>query len=265
MIPNSYIYKFSWIVKSNDFPNINLDFRNLLVKIWDKFCLFKADTKDFLDSQIKSVYNKSQIYINIRWNKISLDFSNDYRKLKRNWFYFEIDKENLFLKSEKKIKKILKKVLKKDCLDVWCGDSFYKEIFINNKVNYFWIDVHKIDNWFNIQEITFEDYDSDKKFDTILFFRSINHFKDTKMVFEKALNYLKKDWKIFIVENELFWEIKLKSQVFEWKKGDFEHFFNYTLADFKKVVNTNNLRILYEEEVNENIANQWYICLQKKI
>jgi 2-polyprenyl-3-methyl-5-hydroxy-6-metoxy-1,4-benzoquinol methylase len=56
----------------------------------------------------------------------------------------------------------------------------------------------------NIQEITFEDYCSDKKFDTILFFRSINHFKNTKKVFDKAINYLKKNGKIFIVENELF-------------------------------------------------------------
>lgn len=264
-IANSFIYDFKWIILEENIPTLLLDFRNILVKIWDKFYLFWADTTDFLDEEIKEVYKNEQIYLNTKLTKVSFDFLNDYKKLKNTWKYFEIEKNNLFKTRELKIRKILNEIFIWDCLDIWCWDSLYKDIFLKKWVNYLGIDIHKVDNILNIKEISFENFEENNKFDTILFFRSINHFEDTNYIFSKASNYLKKNWKIFIIENELFWELKFKFQVFEWKQTDFEHFHNYSLKDFKRVVKIDNFNILYEESLSKNTANQWYICLQKKI
>lgn len=263
-IANSFIYDFKWIISEKDISKLSLNFRKILVKIWDKFYLFVANTSDFSDEEIKDVYSREQIYINTRLTKVSVDFLNDYRKLKNTWEYFEIENNNLFKFSEEKIIKILNEIFIWDCLDIGCWDSLYKDIFVKKWVNYLWIDIFKVDNWLNIKEISFEDFEENNKFDTILFFRSINHFSDTNYIFSKASNYLKENGKIFIIENELFWELKFKSQVFEWKQTDFEHFYNYSLKEFKRVVKIDNFNILYEESVSIKTANQWYICLEKK-
>jgi SAM-dependent methyltransferase len=263
-IANSFIYDFKWIISEENISKSSLDFRKILVKIWDKFYLFWADTSDFSDEEIKDVYLSEQIYLNTKLTKVSVDFLNDYKKLKNNWKYFEIEKTNLFKIWEIKVREILDEIFIWDCLDIGCGDSLYKDIFAKKWVNYLGIDIHKVDNWLNIQEISFEEFEVNNKFDTILFFRSINHFEDTNYIFSKALSYLKDKGKIFIIENELFWELKFKSQVFEWKQSDFEHFHNYSLKDFKSVVKIDNFNILYEDSVSKKTANQWYICLEKK-
>lgn len=262
-ISNSFVYKFVWIVKYNTIDN-ELNHKNILLKIVDKFYLFKANTSDFSDKQIQEIYDKQQIYINVKNLKTSYDFLTDYRKLKKNWDFFEIEKKNLFKVSEKKVRDILDNIFIWNCLDVWCWNTLYKDIFTKKEVNYLWIDIHTIDSDLNIYETSFEEFSSKEKFDTIFFFRSINHFRDTKLAIIKVISLLKENWKIFIVENEAFWEVKFKNQIFEWEVGDYEHYFNYSLAEFKKVVENLKFDIIYEEEVNKNNANQWYICLQKK-
>jgi hypothetical protein len=263
MKPNSYIYELKKVLEWDIF-NLKEDYKNIIVKIWDKFYLFQANTSDFLDEEIKEIYNKEQIYININLNKVSNDFLNDYRKLKKVWNYFCIEKKNLFKNSEEKLKKILNNVFIWNCLDVWCWDTLYKDIFTRERVKYLWIDIYKVCNDLNIKQISFEDFKTKEKFDTIFFFRSINHFSDTKEVINKAFSLLKDKWKLLIVENEAFWEVKFKNQMFEWNKVDYEHYFNYSLENFKKVVENYKFDIIEEEEVSKNNANQWYICFQKK-
>ena len=264
-VSNSYIYKYVRVIKEINVELIhNLNYKTILVKIWKKFYLFIAESRDFSDFEIEQIYNKEQIYINLKWNKISHDFLSDYRKLKKNWDYFIIDKRNLFKRSEEKIKNILKMFFIWECLDIWCWDLLYKNIFNKKWVNYLWIDINKVDNWFNIIESTFENFDTDKKFDFLFFFRSINHFSNTSKILEKAFSLLKQNWKIFIVENEAFWEIKFNNQIFEWKKWDFEHYKNYSLVEFKKLVNNSYFNIIEEYHVDIDKANQWYILLEKK-
>lgn len=263
MISNSYIYEFIWYISFSEVYLYKTDYRNIVLLVKDKFCLFRTNTNDFSDEEIQEIYNKQQIYINVRNWKVSHDFLNDYRKLKRNWDYFEIDKRNLFKDSELKIIKILNKIFIWDCLDIWCWDSLYKDIFNKKGVNYLWIDIHKVNNWLNIIETTFENFESENKFDILFFFRSINHFSDTLSIINKAHSLLKDNWKIFIVENEAFWEVKFKNQIFEWKEWDFEHYFNYSLEEFKKIVNNGYFNIIEEKNVNLNQANQWYILLEK--
>lgn len=263
-IPNSYIYNYIWVIDNKDeFPIKTLNYKKILVKIWWKFYLFLTETNDFFDSEIEQIYNKQQIYINIKWNKISYNFLNDYRKLKKVWDYFEIEKNNLFKESEVRIRSILNKVFIWNCLDIWCWNSLYKDIFNKKWVNYLGIDIIKIDNWLNIIETTFEDFKSNNKFDFLFFFRSINHFSDTLKILEKAFSLLNNNWKIFIIENEAFWEIKFKEQIFEWKQKDFEHYFNYSLEEFKKLVNHENFNIIDEDYVTIDKANQWYLLLEK--
>jgi hypothetical protein len=264
-LSNSYIYKYLWLVNNiNNSLIKSLNYKKIVVKIWDKFYLFEANTSDFSYKEIKEIYNKQQIYININLNKVSHDFLNDYRKLKKVSNYFEIEKKNLFKIAEKKVRNILNKVFIWNCLDIWCWDTLYKDIFTRDEVVYLWIDIYKVNNDLNIKKISFEDFNTKEKFDIIFFFRSINHFADTREVIKKAFSLLKDKWKLLIVENEAFWEVKFKDQIFEWKKGDYEHYFNYSLEQFKKVVENFKFNIIEEEEVNKNNANQWYICLQKK-
>lgn len=263
-VSNSYIYNYISVIENiNNFSISDINYKKIIVKIWWKFYLFLADSKDFSDNEIEKIYNKQQIYINIKWNKISHDFLNDYRKLNRVWNYFEIEKKNLFLDSEKKILNILDKIFIGDCLDIWCWDSLYKNIFNRKWVKYLWIDIHKVDNWLNIIETSFEDFNANQKFDVLFFFRSINHFSNTSKILDKAFSLLNSNWKIFIVENEAFWEIKFKNQIFEWSQSDFEHYFNYSLEEFKKLVNYNKFHIIDEEFVTVNKANQWYLLLEK--
>jgi len=264
MIPNSYVYEFSKFIEEKEVYLYNSDFKSIVLLINNKYCLFNTNTIDFSANEIKKIYNKQQIYINIRNWKVSHDFLNDYRKLKNQWDYFEIEKNNLFLESELKIENILNNIFIWKCLDVWCWDSLYKDIFNKKEVDYLWIDIHKVDNWLNIIETTFEDFNINNKFDLIFFFRSINHFSNTQEIINKAYWLLNNKWKIFIVENEAFWEVKFKNQLFEWKKSDFEHFYNYSLKKFKKLVNLNKFTILEEDWVTEKTANQWYILLEKK-
>jgi len=261
---NSYIYEFSKFIEGKEVCLYNSDVKSIVLLINNKYCLFNTNTIDFSDEEIKNTYNNQQIYINIRNWKVSHDFLNDYRKLIKKSGYFEIDKNNLFKVSEKKIRKILENIFIWKCLDVWCWDSLYKEIFTKKEVDYLWIDIHKVDNWLKIIETTFEDFNTNNKYDLIFFFRSINHFVNTQEIINKAYLLLNNWWKIFIVENEIFWEVKFRNQIFEWKKDDFEHFYNYSLEDFKRLVNLDKFNILEEEWVDKYSANQWYILLEKK-
>jgi hypothetical protein len=264
MIPNSFIYEYKWALSKDKIHLYKSDYKSIILMINDIFYLFKSNNKDFSDDEIKNIYIKEQIYINVKKWKVSHNFLDDYRKLKKNWDYFEIEKKNLFFESEWKIIKILDKIFIWNCLDIWCGDSLYKNIFNKKTVNYLWIDIHKVDNWLNIIETSFEDFNTNQKFDVLFFFRSINHFSNTSRILEKALSLLNSNWKIFIVENEAFWEIKFKEQIFEWKDSDFEHYFNYSLWEFKKLVNNNYFNIIEEDNVTKDKANQWYILLEKK-
>lgn len=262
-IPNSFIYKFNKIIHDEQINYLKLDFRNIFVKIWKKTYLFIADTKDFSDNEINDVYQKEQIYINLKWNKISRDFINDYRKLKKEGIYFTIDKENLFLKKENEVTNILWNILKWKCLDVWCWDFLYEDLLNNNNIDYLWLDIDEVDNWLKVLNIDFEKFEQKSTFDVILFLRSINHFKDTELIINKALNLLNDKWYLLIVENELFWELKLSTQMFNWKTDDFEHYHNYSLHEFKKTINITNFKVIKEEAINKDNANQWYILLQK--
>lgn len=131
-ILNSFIYDFKWIILERYFKIITW-FKKIIVKIWNKFYLFWANTTDFSDEEIKEVYKNEQIYLNTKLTKVSFDFLNDYKKLKKKWFYFEIDNKNLFIESENKIKTILSNIFIWNCLDVWCWNTLYKDIFSRKK------------------------------------------------------------------------------------------------------------------------------------
>lgn len=259
-IPNSFIYLYHPKKVSLD---VSSDSLHLLVKIKENFYQFILDTKDFSEEQIGEVFQKEQIYINIKWGKVSQSFIDDYRKLKNCWNYFEIIPENLFISAEQKVRKILKNIFLGDCLDIGCWETRYRDIFEKKWVNYLWIDIHNVETELPTEVVSFEDFSSGCQFNTLFFFRSINHFSDTIAIFDKAESLLKSGWYLFIVENELFWEIKFQNQMFEWKGVDFEHFHNYTLEWFKKVVNLSNFTIVSEEWVSKDMANQWFLCLRK--
>lgn len=264
-ISNSYVYEFQGMV--GDITPIlkkSLNHRRILVKIWEKYYIFLASTNDFTDDTIKEVYKREQIYINIHWAQVSHNFIVDYRKLKKRDFYFEIEKKNLFEISEKKVKLILEKIFLWDCLDIGCGDTRYKNIFQRKKVNYLWIDIHKVDNELPVLEWSFESFHTSKQFDTLFFFRSMNHFSNTSRILNKAYNILKPWGYLFVVENELFWELKFQKQMFEWKQSDFEHYYNYQLKDFVSLVINNNFTMIEKGDITQNDANQWYILMQKK-
>ena len=250
--------------------------RNILLKLAGKFYIFSADTWDFSNGEIASIYEKRQIYINKKLDKVSVDFKRDYLKIKmaqeklvwenrQDIGYFELDLRNLFEIAENDVREILKENVRWSVLDVGSGRLLYEDIFADETIEYTGVDPDPSVSWENVTICRFEDYESKKAFDSVLFLRSINHFENTKDTIKKALRMLKSWGFLFVVDNEAFWELKLESSIFEPDQNhNFEHHHNHSLATFKECLDLGELDVIYEKWVDEDSANQWYIMLKKR-
>jgi len=281
---NSFVFELKKVIENDldcvitipTFYNILNNQRVLFLKVKWQIFLYISNTKDFNDEEISLIRKKNQIYINTKSKKISTDFLSDYKKIKLStkcdickdknclWIY-EIDKKNYFLKSETQVRDILSKIASWKILDIWCWNTLYPDIMKNVDIKYLWIDTNPIlDSDFNIIKGNFEVFEFNEKFDIILSFRSINHFEDTEKFFEKIYSLIDDWWKIFIIENEAFWELKTHDNIFEAMPNiDYEHHHNYNLDDIMPYVFKYNLKVLSKQSVTADTWNQWFIILEK--
>lgn len=122
----------------------------------------------------------------------------------------EIIKHTFLIKNFEKIFKtdISKIVKNKSILDVGCGPASYIARMKEPK-NKYGVDPLEYPNWvyreykknqFTVYKSTFEDFKSKIKFDVILFYNALQHFRNLNETANNALDKLSKDGQVLLIE-----------------------------------------------------------------
>jgi len=266
---------------SRIFKNVDND-RDIFLSTGNRVLHMRTETLDFSPTDIDKVKKLEQIYLNVSWNKQSKDFSSDYVKLNASLckgcgkkHVFKISGKNMFLRDDKIIEHEIIH-LKGSVLDVGCGNIRYAEtlsrIVRKNKVEYLGLDIERktiVDikkkyPRLKILPVQFEDFEEDKKFDNILFLRSINHFKVPAYALEKACGMLKIGSSIILCDNIAFGVAHLVGRErLHSKESNCEHYHLLEPSDVIEMVKYLPLKVIGRRDITRNSANQWFLKFQK--
>lgn len=188
--------------------------------------------------------------------------------------YF-IDKQNKckeckkcqgIFKKSKKIKLNFKSISKQlnlngKILDVGCGDmEMSTRLDLNNKNHYAiepdYFKFIKAKNKKINQKIyntTFENFQSNEKFENIAFFGSINHIKKINETLKKARAILKKNGKITIAENFPINIIKTENnkKINASENTYQKHHHNFTIKEISEYLEKFNFKIIFEKKIKD--------------
>ena len=280
-IANSFNYfkidesdNFEWQEQTSKYPNC----RDICL-INDNGCkIFHTGTKDFNDTTIKKIKDLQQIYINISPEKRSDDFSKSYRKLvlsENQENCYNILHEDIFARDDKILLNILADI-NGNVLDIGCNDLKYTDL-IREKIKKEAIRYEGIDPdelaikkakqklpSVNFECISFEEFNSDKKYDYVLLLRSLNHFRDVPAVIRKCTSILKDGGKLIICDNAPFGVVQ---QEIEEEKGceteSREHYHNLFSDDLAQIVKREPFKMILQKKIDEKSSNQWLMVLEK--
>ncbi len=251
----------------------------------NKLLIYTTDTMDFSEEYLHFIkYEKEQIYLQKNDKELIQDFRKDLKKLKIHYLcnqcvykfscpnIWQIDRRDLFGKSEKILKSILNNI-RGDILDIGCGSiNLYGDIIkkktSKGQIRYTGIDKSKDDiykikvNFKSTINVSFRHISVEKfrfeHYDIIMLLRSINHIKDTKWLLQKCIKHLKPGGNLIIVDNIPYGLVRRNRVEIKYSKRYFEHFHNYDSDDIVNMTNI-SLRLIRHDKITRETANQWIV------
>jgi SAM-dependent methyltransferase len=232
-----------------------------------------------------AIFIKQQLYLNVSGMSRNLDFRTAFSRLALRKEcaecprralcsgLFEAVDGNSFAGIEEKELDWLSSI-KGSVLDIGCGTPLFPDV-IRQKISAGEMSYLGVDKCpghspeLNVSAVDFEDFSWDgPPFDHIMMLRSYNHFRDPRLVVEKAASLLRSGGMLHICDNCLF--AALKKNVVDNPtnigRPPHQHFRNHDSEDAEALVMKNGcFEVVKHIPVGPQDANQWFLAFKKII
>lgn len=235
------------------------------------------------DSLYDIKFVKQQLYLNVSGMSRNLDFRTAFRRLKlrdecaecyRRAFcsgLFEAVEGNAFSGIEKKELDWLSSI-RGSVLDIGCGTPLFPDA-IRHKISagemtYLGVDKNPGHSpELEISAVDFEDFAwAGPPFDHVMMLRSYNHFKDPRLIVEKAASLLRSGGMLHIFDNCLFGALKrnVVDNPTNIDRHPHQHYRNHDSEEAAALImKLGCFEILDHIPVSPSEANQWFLTLKK--
>jgi len=260
--------------------------RYIFIGSSNRLKLYKTDTRDFTDEEIRSIkFVTGQIYLDKTGKTNNLDFRRDMVKLNLSEKCSGCDRKEycpgLFMpcgdavydESERPVIDALKE-LNGRVLDVGCGSGFYddilKKLIDKGVIDYLGIDPEisesRLSAGLRTEKTTIEEFeDEDESYDHILVLRSHNHFRDERLAYDKMERLLKPGGYLLVVDNTKYAMVRQPGYKESVAGNDApsQHYRNDTSFELLDKVKDRHLSVEQHYPVRADGFNQWVLSFKK--
>jgi MoaA/NifB/PqqE/SkfB family radical SAM enzyme/SAM-dependent methyltransferase len=268
--------------------------RYILTRDGEKIQLYYTDTESFSDEEIRETkLIRQQLYLDVSKKAALDDFQKDIQQLQMDRYcsgcknvnrcpaFFERTEDIPFEREERWIRQEIKRLVGR-VLDIGCGDMrFYKDI-INDLlkreiIEYYGIDVdekalrrlRRDIPGAKVIKSSIEDFKFQASyFDYIFSLRSLNHFYDMKMAFDRISSLLRSSGMLIIADTVVFALLRPYDKVLRVRSSRrpvFEHYRNWSSEQLIEFLRENNypFKLDTHKPVRNGTSNQWIVKLMK--
>ena len=263
--------------------------RHLFVRNGDRLARFRADSRDFADTEIDAIkHERGQLYLDTTRKPAPDDFAKDLVQLRRSALcapcperdrctgIFEPVDENVFARDDAYVRQLVAGLTGR-VLDIGCGESPYEDVLAPRSRDGV-IEYHGVDPddariallrerwpWARLQSGTAEalaERDA-ASFEHVLVLRSWNHLRDPVRAVQGFARVLRPHGTLLIVDNVAFGLARSQDQTERAEASDarLEHFRNHGAADAHAVVRDAcpGLELIERRDVTPETSNQWLL------
>lgn len=262
--------------------------RHLFVRHGDRIGRFRADTRDFADSEIADVKRRAgQLYLDASGREAPDDFAAQLVKLRpvarcascsdsaTCTGLYEAAPENQFVRDDARVLELLA-TLEGEVLDVGCGEGRYAHALAAaaqaGRLRYVGLepDRARADRlradwpWARVEVGTAEEFPlAQAGYDHVLVLRSWNHLRDPARATARLVAAVRPGGTLTIVDNEAFGLARARAHAARAERSGagFEHYRNDTAGDAHRVVAgvAPGLRLVERRDVGPATSNQWLL------
>jgi MoaA/NifB/PqqE/SkfB family radical SAM enzyme/SAM-dependent methyltransferase len=264
--------------------------RHLFVRNDGRVARYRADTRDFSDSDIARIKHElGQTYVDVSRKVAPDDFSRDLVKLSRSPLcdgcphhdsctgLHEPVFEDVFTADDARVRATLAE-LRGDVLDVGCGHGPYDDILgplaTAREIRYVGIDpdaqalglLRQRRPWGELREGQLDGaLDSEERFDHVLVLRSWNHLPNADRAAPQLVSALRPGGTLTIVDNVAFGLARTLGQTRLARTGGaaFEHHRNDDATAAHRALENSGLELFDRVDVGPGTSNQWLLRYRK--
>lgn len=263
--------------------------RHLFVSHGDRVARFRADTRDFSDGELAAIKHATgQLYLDVSGKDAPDDFARDLRKLERSagckpcsererctGLYAPVDGD-VFGPDDALVAGWMAELVG-DVLDVGCGatdryDAALAPRVADGTVRYRGLEpdptaaaaARAARPWAHIDELSLDQFVTDRRFDHVLALRSWNHLPDGDDALDRLLALTRPGGVVTIVDNVAFGLVRTRAQTARARASAarFEHHANDDSQAVIARAAARGVAVIAHHAVGPTTSNQWAVRLR---